>query len=379
MKFAINNLGEMVCASNADKSKEYFCLICHNKVTPRQGTSYGDHYAHNSYCEIPSLHNMSSWCKDKLSEGNFSKVKQKLICLLSQFPLLEKDQDAIVRFLRREDDQFLMIHFLYTHPNATAQEILNEIGRIRRLNSTTPISEEESLYVKYFDNENLTDLTDDQKAGIKLVAKDYPDTWREFLRLRFIEKMSYEEIGILYSITKEAVRVKLLKAINLLKQYEESPYVIEGLHTADSNKKNKELKTPLFERPIEQLQLSARAYNALKRDGVSTIGDAALNDIIKSPNVGKTITKEIVEKIDAYCKNFVDDGEQDATQTEQLLVYGLTKFWIKQEDQLVILSFLRKEEDQLLMIDYLKKHPDAREKEIKKEYNRIISASNNKN
>ena len=59
-----------------------------------------------------------------------TQIEKLLIYGLSQFPLSEEDQEAIFLFLREEDDQLLMIHYLKTHLDATAQDIINESGRL---------------------------------------------------------------------------------------------------------------------------------------------------------------------------------------------------------------------------------------------------------
>ena len=60
------------------------------------------------------------------------------------------------------------------------------------------------------------------------------------------------------------------------------------------------------------------------------------------------------------------------TQTEKLLIYGLSQFQISEEDQEAIFLYLREEEDQLLMIYYLQTHPKATEQEILNESGRIL-------
>ena len=60
------------------------------------------------------------------------------------------------------------------------------------------------------------------------------------------------------------------------------------------------------------------------------------------------------------------------TQTQKLLIYGLSQFSISEEDQEAIFLFLENEDDQLLMIHYLKTHPHATPQDILNESGRLL-------
>ena len=171
----------------------------------------------------------------------------------------------------------------------------------------SPLSHEALMYLKYFDNSDIDELTDDQRLGIKHVTADFLEDWKECLKLRFIDKMSYGKIAKIFGISAQAVRYKVEKALNRLEGFESSPYVTQGLKKTKRIAKNAEQNIPPFERPIEELQLSGRTYNALKRAGVSTIAEAAIirDDIINERNVGVHIVEEIREKIEIYCKKII--------------------------------------------------------------------------
>ena len=61
MEFAINLVGEKIHASDADKSDEYICPTCRQKVIPRQGQYNIDHFAHLSSCTDHWHYDMSKW------------------------------------------------------------------------------------------------------------------------------------------------------------------------------------------------------------------------------------------------------------------------------------------------------------------------------
>ena len=60
---------------------------------------------------------------------------------------------------------------------------------------------------------------------------------------------------------------------------------------------------------IEELDLSVRSYNCLKRAGIQTIlelTDRTEEDMMKVKNLGKKSLKEIKEKLIAYGLSFKD-------------------------------------------------------------------------
>ena len=75
-----------------------------------------------------------------------------------------------------------------------------------------------------------------------------------------------------------------------------------GKLTSFINEREDEEQNRVLEMPIEELDLSVRAYNCLRRAGVDTVQDLASlkeEDIIKVKNLGKKSMKEIKQKLDA--------------------------------------------------------------------------------
>lgn len=61
-------------------------------------------------------------------------------------------------------------------------------------------------------------------------------------------------------------------------------------------------RTKLFEKPIEEMELSVRSYNCLKRAGIETIGDLAKkskSEMIKVRNMGAKSMEEVIAKLEA--------------------------------------------------------------------------------
>jgi len=64
--------------------------------------------------------------------------------------------------------------------------------------------------------------------------------------------------------------------------------------------KEEDKKEKILERPIEELELSVRSFNCLKRSGISTVGDLACkseNDMMKVKNLGKKSLDEVIAKL----------------------------------------------------------------------------------
>ena len=62
-------------------------------------------------------------------------------------------------------------------------------------------------------------------------------------------------------------------------------------------------RTKLFEKPIEEMELSVRSYNCLKRAGIETIGDLAKKtkgEMMKVRNMGAKSMEEVIQKLESY-------------------------------------------------------------------------------
>ena len=62
-------------------------------------------------------------------------------------------------------------------------------------------------------------------------------------------------------------------------------------------------QTKLLELPIEEMDLSVRSYNCLKRAGINTIDDLikrSKNDMFKVKNLGIKSIDEVIAKLESY-------------------------------------------------------------------------------
>lgn len=167
----------------------------------------------------------------------------------------------------------------------------------------------------------------------KLVITDREE---KIIRLYYIDGKTFEEIGREFGTTRERIRQIQEKAITKLKLFKKYFYggkwcLMEELAKEEYQKyleTQKSFRTyesakqyilqyesgvflPIKEQKIENLDLSMRSYNALKRAGIRTIGDLlnfSYYDLIKIRNLGRKSIKEVLDTIHDLGLTFI--GEQ---------------------------------------------------------------------
>ena len=76
--------------------------------------------------------------------------------------------------------------------------------------------------------------------------------------------------------------------------------------------KEENQKEKILEKSIEELELSVRSFNCLKRAGISTVEDLAnktQSDMMKVRNLGKKSLDEVVAKLHALGLDFAPEEE----------------------------------------------------------------------
>ena len=76
--------------------------------------------------------------------------------------------------------------------------------------------------------------------------------------------------------------------------------------------KEENKKERILEKSIEELELSVRSFNCLKRAGISTVEDLANkteSDMMKVRNLGKKSLDEVVAKLHALGLDFAPEEE----------------------------------------------------------------------
>lgn len=156
----------------------------------------------------------------------------------------------------------------------------------------------------------------------KLVITDREE---KIIRLYYIDGKTFEEIGKEFGFTRERIRQINEKAIKKLKLFKKYFYggkwcLMEELAKEEYQKYLETQKSywkyesakqyilqyesgvflPIREQKIENLDLTMRTYNCLKRAGIRTIDDLlnfSYYDLIKIRNLGRKSMKEILDTI----------------------------------------------------------------------------------
>lgn len=147
----------------------------------------------------------------------------------------------------------------------------------------------------------------------------------EFIRLRYKDKLSYNEIGMCVNLTTETIRKHMLKAIRYFRSPKISGYIkygIEGfikhqiketirfsyqqgyhngVNDCKDNNSDPDFIKVLLSQDILHLDLSVRAYHCLKRRGVCTVQDILKfdkDDLLRTRNMGIKTYNEIISKLE---------------------------------------------------------------------------------
>lgn len=177
-------------------------------------------------------------------------------------------------------------------------------------------------------------IAGDEKTAIKLSAESIEsqlnkleERQQRILQYRFKEKLTLEKTGQKEGLTRERIRQIEAKALRLLRHpsriakmraytyaeivtigeernqlRKDNQYLKKAIKKLTNKKVNMEeieemvLATEIEEQGIEELGLSVRAYNALRRRGIRTIGeviDLTEKDLSEIRNLGSKSREEI--------------------------------------------------------------------------------------
>ena len=186
------------------------------------------------------------------------------------------------------------------------------------------------------------DTISDFNGSVEYVLHTLSERERTVLKYRFVDLMTYEEVGKLYNITRERIRQVEAKALRKLRHPNRSKYlkygvsgIIENIRTDYHNRfcdlesklielcklnektaneviRDNELRKKYAPTKIENMDLSVRSYNCLKRAGIDTLQQLAklsYEDLINVRNLGRKSVDEIIEKLKEYGYEIQRNGE----------------------------------------------------------------------
>lgn len=196
--------------------------------------------------------------------------------------------------------------------------------------------EDDDSYLRTNADEDRQDQRKYYSIGIleDVMAKCLSERENKVLQMRYEWGMTLEEAGKECGVTRERIRQVEVKALRKLRNpiriqamraipFEEYKQVcaenaqlkkqVEILTYQLNEKNNTNLssneiiaKVPVEIRPLEELDLSIRSYNCLKRASCNTVGDVKKlideGTLERVRNLGKKSYMEVVEKINEVCK-----------------------------------------------------------------------------
>lgn len=191
------------------------------------------------------------------------------------------------------------------------------------------------LYAVFEDEkmlENANTITD-LNGSVEYALYTLFDRERQILKYRFAHLMTHEEIGKLYSITRERIRQIEQRALRKLRHPQRLKYLKYGvLGVIDLNREEylnrvMDIENRLIELCklndakadevihdvklkekykgilIENCDFSVRTYTCLKRHGIdslSQLSKLSYNEIINIRNLGRKSVGEIIDKLSEY-------------------------------------------------------------------------------
>ncbi|MBE7076685.1 MAG: DNA-directed RNA polymerase subunit alpha [Clostridiales bacterium] len=100
---------------------------------------------------------------------------------------------------------------------------------------------------------------------------------------------------------KEVVALSAKLLNDYTKMFVELVEGMDGVNILIARKEDE--RTKLYEKPIEEMELSVRSYNCLKRAGIETLGDLAKKtkgEMMKVRNMGAKSMEEVIAKLESY-------------------------------------------------------------------------------
>lgn len=198
---------------------------------------------------------------------------------------------------------------------------------------------------------------DDHNAGLDKALSTLFPRESEILRMRFVEKKTLNEVGKELGVTGERIRQQEAKGIWKLRHPTRKNYILFGLNGYEKylslnskeialREREKELderwenlrsilkrlkpimdelfpaeETPSekpeklvddywIDKPIEELNMTVRAFNCLKRAGNNTVGELCKyvegGKLISTRNMGRVTVEEVLMKLKGIGKDYTD-------------------------------------------------------------------------
>ena len=161
----------------------------------------------------------------------------------------------------------------------------------------------------------------DFDGSLEYVLHSLTERERRVLDFRYKDGLTFEEIGKRECVTRERIRQIHAKSFRKLRHPERLNYLKYGVSGVISLKAEIVREAALASLPkpdkleditLEELELSVRSYNCLKRAGVNTLRDVSemtFDELCHVRNLGKKSVDEICAVLTNYGIRLKKDGE----------------------------------------------------------------------
>lgn len=163
----------------------------------------------------------------------------------------------------------------------------------------------------------------DFDGSLEYVLHSLTERERRVLDFRYKEGLTYEEIGKHFCVTRERIRQIHAKSLRKLRRPDRLNYLKYGVSGVIARQTESAREAALASLPkldikpeditLEELELSVRSYNCLKRAGMNTlreVSEMTFDELCHVRNVGKKSIDEIYAVLTKYGIRLRKGGEQ---------------------------------------------------------------------
>ena len=152
----------------------------------------------------------------------------------------------------------------------------------------------------------------DFDGSLEYVLHTLTERERRVLDFRYKEGLTFEEIGKRFCVTRERIRQIHAKALRKLRRPERLNYLKYGVSGVIARQTENAREAALASLPkpdkpeditLEELELSVRSYNCLKRAGMNTLrelSEMTFDELCHVRNIGKKSFDEICAVLTKY-------------------------------------------------------------------------------
>ena len=153
----------------------------------------------------------------------------------------------------------------------------------------------------------------DFDGSLEYVLHTLTERERRVLDFRYKDGLIFEEIGKRFCVTRERIRQIHAKSLRKLRHPDRLNYLKYGVSGVIARKVEKAREAALASLPkpdipksditIEELELSVRSYNCLKRAGMNTlrnVSEMTFDELCRVRNLGKKSVDEICAVLTKY-------------------------------------------------------------------------------